>query len=170
MARYAQTIVVNDAYKSILRAKQGGSKARAKQKWTEAREYISPVIGEISSRDKLLILAALYWGEGTKAELNIINGDSELLRVFVECMEELGVPRNDLSFSLRVFGDMSVQAAKDFWARRLGITTSEIKSVEMVPGGKGGKLPNGMCRVRMRKGERHFKLIMSMIQLVSSRI
>ncbi len=166
--RYIRDVKVDKKYQDILRIKKGGSKARADVRWQQARTQMLPLIGNLQKRDKLLILAALYWGEGTKSELNIINSDAELLRVFLICIEELGVSRHALSFSLRTFEDISLRKAKQYWAKQLDIPVAIISSAEIKRAKKIGKLPYGMCRIRMRKGERYFKQIMSMIQLIAS--
>jgi hypothetical protein len=52
----------------------------------------------------------------------------------------------------------------------LNLPVSQIRSVNILKGKKVGKLEYGMCRVRVTKGERHFKLIMSMIDLIKSHL
>jgi hypothetical protein len=168
--RYIKDVQVGSEYEAALKVKQGGSRSRSEVRWREARNSVKPLIGDISKRDKLLILAALYWGEGTKKELNIINSDPQLLAVFVDCLESLGVSRESLTYSLRTHSDVSISQSKKYWAQELGVGTNMVKSVEVVQGKKRGKLPHGMCRIRMRKGERYFKQIMSMIELISTSV
>src|SRR3989338_1546198 len=47
---------------------------RSKLEWEKAQAEATRLVGKLTARDKILVLCALYWGEGTKRELNIING------------------------------------------------------------------------------------------------
>ena len=168
--KYIQNVKVLEEYKQILRAKQGGSKARADKGWKESVQKADGLLGTLTKRDKLIILTTLYWGEGTKRELNIINSDPELLRVFIECLLLIGVTRDMLRVTLRIFEDGSENEARKYWARALKIPENSILGVNILEGKKLGKLKYGMCRVRVTKGAPHFKLIMSMIELLKSKI
>ena len=168
--KYIQNVKVLEEYKQILRTKQGGSKARAEKGWKESSQRATRLLGTLTERDKLIILATLYWGEGTKRELNIINSDPELLRVFIECLLLIGVTRDMLRVTLRIFEDGSQKEAKRYWSQALKIPENSILGVNILEGKKLGKLKYGMCRVRVTKGAPHFKLIMSMIELLKSKI
>ncbi|MEK7538856.1 MAG: hypothetical protein AAB552_03375 [Patescibacteria group bacterium] len=167
---YIKNVTVLPQYVELLKSKQGGSKVRAQKNWSicfgKAQDMLLPII----EKDKLLILAALYWGEGTKRELNIINSDPELLRVFVECLLNIGVTRDMLRVTLRIYEDMPEKEIRKYWAGVLKIPEKSILGVNILKGKKVGKLKYGMCRVRVTKGAPYFKLIMSMIELIKSRI
>jgi hypothetical protein len=147
-----------------------GSARKAKRDWNESRITASNLIKNISIEGEILILASLYWGEGTKNELNIINSDPNLIRVFVNCLKRIGVKKEDLLVSIRIYEDMNLEKVKTFWAKNIDIDRSLIKSVNILFGKKKGRLEYGMCRVRVRKGARYFKIIMSMIDLIKSRL
>lgn len=168
--RYAQGVKVDKEFQQSLREKQGGSRARAKRQIESAKERAKSLLGRIDSRDKMLVLAALYWGEGTKRELNIINGDPNLLRVFVACVQELGVPMNALQFTLRLYEDIHQETATVFWAQTLSIAAERIKITEVLKGRKKGRFKFGMCRIRLRKSGEYFKLIMAMIESIKEEI
>ncbi len=168
--RYIKDVKVLPEYKDLLKSKQGGSRARARRGWEGASKKVESIFPELSSQNKLLVLASLYWGEGTKRELNLINSDPDLLRVFVECLLELGVTREMLRITIRIYEDMSEKDSRKYWARVLGVTEKNIIGVNVLKGKKKGKLKYGMCRVRVTKGEQYFKLIMSMIELIKSKI
>ena len=125
--RYAHSVTIAPEFVEIHRAKQGGSRARSAREWEKARGKAALYLGKLSSRDKILILAGLYWGEGTKRELNIINGDASLLRVFIICLGELGVLKENLRISLRLFEDIEEHRARMFWARELGVSAKAIR-------------------------------------------
>lgn len=151
----------------MLRMKQGGSRKRSDLAWAEARlEAKRLLAAPLSSRERLLLLAGLYWGEGTKASFNVINSDPAMIKTAVECMRDLGIQKKDLRISLRLHSDIRPKEAVAFWAELLGVDAHEIKANEIIPGKKIGKLRYGMCRVRVAKAERYFKLVMSLIHEV----
>jgi len=162
--RYARSVRVAPEFAGLLKSKQGGSRARARRDWEQAKARSVEIVGKLSFRDRMLVLAALYWGEGTKRELNIINGDASLLRMFIVCLEALGIKRSSLRISLRLFEDIDVQRAKEYWARELRVRSNVISVSEFSKGKKNGKLAYGMCRIRVQKSGPCFKLVMSMIE------
>jgi len=168
--RFAKNVIVLPEYASLLRQKQGGSKKRAEKFWEESRAMASDLLKGVNQRDKLFILAALYWGEGTKKELNIINSDSALIKVFLSCLRELGVKKDELRLSLRIYDNIDADAAKKYWAGVCGVNKKDILNVNVLAGKKIGKLPYGMCRVRATKSAKHFKLIISMIDFIKSQL
>ena len=147
-----------------------GSTRKAKRDWDASKITASELVKDISLSGEMLVLACLYWGEGSKNELNIINSDPNLIRIFVNCIKKLGVRNEDLLVSARIYEDLNPEKVKSFWARNLGINEKLIRSINVLPSKKKGKLPYGMCRVRVRKGARYFKIIMSVIDLIKSRL
>jgi transcriptional regulator with XRE-family HTH domain len=166
VSRYIQGVRVLPEYVDILRVKQGGSKVRAKIHWAEKKEEARILITDITRREWLLILASLYWGEGTKKELNIVNSDPTMLRVVVHCLRELGIPTMDFRATLRIYGDLDKQNAIKFWSQAIGIPVECFINVNVLQGKKDGKLPYGMCRLRVLKGGKYFKLLMSLIERI----
>lgn len=163
--RYVRDVLILPEFRDAWRAKQGGSKQRAFVQWNNARRSASerfPV--EESDYTKILILACLYWGEGTKQEFNISNSDPALIAVFVECLKVLGVKKEDLRVNVRTYEDIDIEQCKSFWAKVVGIPENQILSVNVLKGKKLGKLKYGMCRVRVRKGAPYFKFVMSYIE------
>ncbi len=147
-----------------------GSIKKSKMAWDSARKMASDEIKNISREGKMLILACLYWGEGNKKELNLINSDPNLIRIFVNCLMDLGVKKDDFFISVRIYEDMNQEKVKDFWAKTIGIKKELFKGSDVLVGKKLGKLEYGMCRIRVRKGGNYFKSIMSMIDLIKSKI
>lgn len=166
--KYIKNIKVLPQYKLILKSKQGGSIKKSRDNWNSAASSARKLIRSIVKRDRLLILAALYWGEGNKRELNLNNSDPILIRTFIECLKDLGVRKEELKITLRLYEDINVQKAKTFWANILDISEDKILGVTILAGKKVGKLEYGMCRVRVTRGAPYFKLIMSVINLIKS--
>lgn len=166
--KYIKNVRVLPQYESLLRAKQGGSIARSKRKWAEASKEARRLVECITERERLLILACLYWGEGNKRDLDLNNSDPALIKVFVECLKIIGVKKDDLRITLRLYNDLNRQRAIKYWSDLLEISADKILGVNTLYGKKKGKLKYGMCRVRVAKGGPYFKLIMSMIDLIKS--
>lgn len=168
--RFIKNVVVLPEYINLLKQKQGGSINRSKKLWKESELKAIKLLGKIKKRDKFFILAAIYWGEGTKKELSLINSDPALIRVFLSCLEEIGINKKDLRVSLRIYENIKIDEAKKYWASICGIRMENILNVNILKGKKLGKLPYGMCRIRISKSGPYFKLIMSMIKIIKSKI
>jgi hypothetical protein len=166
--KYIQKVSVSPKYRSLLKSKQGGSINRSKNEWINAVIRAKKLIGNLEQRDKLLILACLYWGEGNKTELNLNNSDPALIKVFVDCLHLIGIEKSDLRITIRIYEDINREEAIKFWANLLKIHKNRILGVNILKGKKIGKLKYGMCRVRVSKGGTYFKLMMSMIDLIKS--
>jgi len=147
-----------------------GSKNISDNEWKDTKKEAINLLGDFSKQSKLLVLASLYWGEGNKKELNLINSDPELIRVFVNCLGEVGVKNEDLKITLRLFDNININEARTFWSKITGVTFDRILVGEIINGKKIGKLKYGMCRVRVRKSHYYFKLIMNMVDLIKSRL
>lgn len=168
--RYVKNISVPDEYAKILREKQGGSKQRAAGLRQDIFEKAESIIGDLSSRDRLFLLLGLYWGEGTKADLSMINSDPVLLQSFASCLQDFGITKDRIRLSLRVHGDVSLRASKDFWSTTLGIPLHHFGRIEVIDGKKKGKLPYGMCRIRVLGGVKERLLIQTAISIVGRKL
>lgn len=161
--KYCRNVEVGEKYKEILKRKQGGSEKRAMKSWKIAEHIAKEKIQKLTERDRLLILAALYWGEGTKHELNFCNTDPQMIKIFIQALFLLGVSKDDLLVTIRIYEDIDKNKAVSYWAKVVGIHPSLIRNVNVLHGKKVGKLEYGMCRVRVAKSAKYFKLIMSLI-------
>ena len=166
VSKYIQEVSITSLGLAALNIKQGSSVYRSKQEWKQKQREVESLFSQIESKDKLLILACLYWGEGTKKELNIINSDPKMLRVFVSCLKDLGLEDVRFKVTIRLYQDIDKEAAMLFWAQSLKLPLSCIKNFDILQGKKDGKLLYGMCRIRVERGAEHFKLIMSLIERI----
>jgi len=164
--RYIKDITILPEYQELWKIKRGGSKTRSLREWNEAKIKASKLIGPFSLRERMLVLCCLYWGEGNKTELSLINSDPALIQVFIVCLKDIGVEHSDLKISLRLFENINKNEATNYWSKTLSLPIGTITKIDVIKGNKVGKLKYGMCRVRVRKAGKNFKLIMSMIDLV----
>lgn len=168
VAKYISGIQVLPEYAEILRVKQGGSKERARIHWEKARLAARDMLGELSQRDRLLLMTGLYWGEGSKGAFDFINGDPYLVRAYIDGLFALGVKKEEIRLNFRIFSDMDKSVITKFWVGFLKFDESQVGWFEVVEGNGKRKLLHGMCRVHVIKGAPYFKLIMSMIDFIKS--
>lgn len=164
--RYVKGIVVPEASLKRLKEKQGGAKQRAAGLRENCIEEAALMLGTLSKRDYLILLIGLYWGEGTKRDFSIINSDPKLLQTVMLSLKMTGVSLERISLSLRLHSDISIARAKRFWSRALDVSEERIGRIEIIEGKKKGKLPHGMCRIRVSRGIRDRLILQSAITLI----
>ncbi len=164
--RHIRGVEVPKQFKQRLREKQGGAKERAKGLRDNIALYTKRLVGELSARDRLFLLIGLYWGEGTKRDFSVINSDPALIRTLIRCLRVLDIPQDRLEISLRMHTEISVPKAKLFWERTTGLSKDLMRRVEIIEGKKKGRLPHGMCRIRVKSGIRERLIIQTAISQI----
>lgn len=164
--KYIQGVSILPKYQEIWKIKRGGSKARSQRDWKEAQNKASKIVRHIGFTEKMIVLSCLYWGEGNKTSLDLINSDPSMLKVIISCLKDLGIKNSELKVSLRLFQNINKKKAVYFWTRTLALPKNTIQKIDVIKGNKVGKLKYGMCRLRVEKGGKYFKLIISMIDLI----
>lgn len=158
--KYIKNVNILPEFQKFWQDKRKVSIRRRLQQLEMAQKEAREIITDLTKREKILIAASLYWAEGTKKnDFCLSNTDPELIRTFVECLKELGVKSENLSISIRVFNDLDKEAASAFWCTVTGLPKESIKFISVLEGKKQGKLPHGMCRIRVQKGGYLLKLI-----------
>lgn len=165
---HIKDVEINKYYSKILRSKKASSVNRSLKQWELARSKARDLISSISAKEKIIIASCLYWGEGTKREFSLINSDPTLIKVFLDCIQELGITCDKLRVTLRIYEDIDREKALDYWSRAIGIKKLQISNINILRGKKNGKLKYGMCRIRVAKGAVYFKLIQSVIELIKT--
>lgn len=166
ISKYIKNVQISSPYDVILREKQGGSKTRSQKEWKKSVLIARQILKKIKERDKFLILACLYWGEGNKREFDLINSDPSLIKVVISCLSVLNVNPDSLRISIRIYEDLDKDKVLDFWSNITGVPKNKIINIDVLKGKKAGKLNYGMCRVRIAKSAKYFKIIMSMVDLI----
>ncbi len=170
VSKYIQKVKILPQFRLILKRKQGGSKTRSEDLWLKSKQSAKEIIKELKLRDKIFLLIGIYWGEGTKKELNIINSDPVLLRAFVDFIKEIGVAKNRIKASVRIYNDINHNKVVDHWANILSLKKEQFFKIEVIKGKKKGKLEFGMCRLRVEKSSKEFKLLLSLINVIKEHI
>jgi hypothetical protein len=78
----------------------------------------------------------------------------------------MGIPKNRIKISIRLFSDLDRKKSINFWLSELNLKKDNLISVNYLERKKEGKLPYGMCRLRVEKGSLYFKQLISMIDFV----
>lgn len=168
VTRHIKAVKILPEFYSVWKSKRGGSAKYAEQRRQTSYSKASEVIKDFNRRDQLIIAACLYWGEGNKKEFSFSNTDARLVETFVNCLTKLGVKKERLKISIRIYEDIDQAEAKRYWARIVRISPETITSVNVLSGKKFGKVPYGMCRIRLTKGNDYFNLLMATVRLISA--
>ncbi len=167
--QYVQNTPIQPEYQARWKERAGSALFRSKQEEDRALKRAQQLIREtpLSQREHLLMAAMLYWGEGTKRELCVINTDAYLLRIFIDALvNTLHIPRTRFTFALRLYEDLEPDAATVYWCGMLGLLPKQLTTVSILSGKKKGKLKYGMCRVRLLRGAPQLKLLKAIVQVV----
>ncbi len=81
-------------------------------------------IKKLSKRELFIFGFALYWAEGGKtraSSLSLGNTDPAMLKVFIQWLTLLGVPKNKLRIKLHMYKDMDQKKTIAFWKQILGV-------------------------------------------------
>jgi hypothetical protein len=166
VSKYIKGVTFSESGNKIWESKRFPSKHKSKEDWKKASQKSSLLIQKLSSRDYLIILACLYWGEGNKKNLSLINSDPKLILVFIKSLKIIGVKQSDLKVSVRIFQDLDKEKVLNFWSNLTGVSVDKFSETDVIQSDKVGKLEYGMCRVRVAKAGQYFKLIMSVIDFI----
>ncbi len=165
--RYVKGVEILPEYLSEWAGKRGGSRKIRLQKELKAYEEGKKFISELSEREKMFFLCALYWAEGNKKDFSLSNTDPRLIKVFVECMRDVfKLDNNNFFINVRLYEDLDEEKSLDFWSKVVKISKNNLKGVNILKGKKKGKLEHGMCRVRIAKGGDFLKKIMGINKAV----
>lgn len=157
---HVHTIKVSEKYINKIRMNQGGSKIRRDRDLARARgEAVAFVPKDIDKSTAAILAATLYWGEGSKRDFNLANSDPNLVRLFISCMKKLGISPDKFALHVRTYEDLDRNKAIRYWTSITKIPKSNVVRVEVLKGRKNGKLPYGMCRIRLYKGAYQLKFL-----------
>lgn len=160
----------------------------AQKRAKESQEKASRVVGKLSSRDILLVGAALYWGEGYKRlrtvsgkqrthhSISMVNADPILIKAFIKFMVDiLEVKMNEIKASMRLYRTINEGAAREYWASETGLPalnfrkTAWLVSISSQRKKKYNRLPYGSLQVEV-SNTNNFHKVMGFIKGIKSAI
>jgi len=171
--KYIKGVEILPEFIELWKIKRSGSRYVKNLKEQKAFEEAIKLIGEISVKEKMLFLSALYWAGGSKKDLGLSNTDPDLIKVFIEGLRKVfNVGEERFRISIRIFEDMDREKCLNFWSKVIGVPKDKFINVNVLYGKKKGKLEYGMCRIRVSKGGDLLKQIKGMnkafIQAIAS--
>lgn len=158
--RHIQGVKILPEYWKEWHGKQGGSIKRMKIRERLAEEKAEKTILSLSNKERMIFLTALYWGEGSKSDFNLMNTDADLISVFIQGLQKIfNISKDRLRISIRIYEDLDKRECLKYWSKITGVPVEKFVSVNILKGNKKGKLPYGMCRLRILKGGDMLKYI-----------
>lgn len=168
VCKYLKNIELTEEAKGKLERKRFPSKVFSEKQKQEATQFAYSFLGKLSDREKIIVAVALYWGEGTKKDFNIINGDPFLIKSFLEGILSLGVSKNVVRISVRYYDGQNKELIKKYWLDLLDLDDSAVSGYEKVASGTKNKLEYGMCRLRIKRPSYYHKVIIALIESLKS--
>ncbi len=152
----------------MWQGKRGGSKKRKQKLEVVAYTKAKKIINGLNEKEKILFLAALYWGEGGKKDFNFTNSDPEMIKIFVNGLKNvLNINLDQVRVSIRIYEDLDREKSLDYWSEITSIPKAKFVNVDVLKGKKLGKLKYGLCRIRIRKGGNMLKYLSALNRRVS---
>ena len=167
-SKYCKGVLISKVGQARLAERRFPAKLKSFTEKSEADIFSKKVLGNLNTRDMFLVISALYWGEGTKRELNLINGDPELVKVFINGLLCIGVKKESIKINIRFYSNQKKDEVTKFWIKHLGLSHSNLVGYEEIESGGLDKLVHGMCRVRVVKSSYFHKVLTSAIGIISS--
>jgi len=154
-----------------IRSQQGGSARRSKERWLLAEKQAKKLLDFFDEEDAwVVLLVALYWAEGSKGSFVFTNTDEKMIRIFLKIIRnQLTIPDKDIDIMIRTCTPMNPIVCRRYWSR---ITKVPFRYVRINHNDKQNKSKTnfGMCRVIIKKGGQHLKLIHCLIQELTARM
>jgi len=118
---------------------------------------------------------ALYWAEGSKTRnhLELANADERLLCLFIRWVREYLDFNAEFVLQLHLHTGNDEDSAKDHWRSSLNLPRVHFYKTFIKPAGTGhrkNKLPQGVCRVRVRKASDNWNRVMEWIDYLATRL
>lgn len=155
---HTRKIKIKPEFLKYWSQKRGGSVRRMLMEQEQAYAEGKKFAGKLTEREKLLLLATLYWGEGNKKDFILSNTDPKLIKLFASLLREILKINNDrLRGGIRIYEDIDKSKSLEFWSQATGIPKLNFSEIQVIDGKKSGKLEFGMCRIRILKGGKELK-------------
>jgi len=130
-------------------------------------------VNRLSSRELMILGAALYWGEGYKnfgQKKNIYpyicfgNSDPEMVITFVSFLERiLKISKDRMKCQIMIYPNLSSQKSIDYWQNLTKIPSENFRTQMAISRSSQGKrpwnlLPYGTFQLRVHKRQEFFKI------------
>jgi hypothetical protein len=156
--------------KALLRSRMSSGIKRKEEGWSRARQEAEQILVNFKEESAWpVLLASLYWAEGTKnREFVFTNTDPLMVRIFLKIIRErLNVQDSNLTITVRISGSTDKNGCKRHWA---GVTKIPFDKIRVDHNNlhNKGKTAHGICRITLKKGGHTLKLMHCLIQKIAA--
>lgn len=145
-----------------IREIQGGSKKRKQQNVVLAQKMAKEFLVN-KNRELSIVVAMLYWAEGTKEACEFINSDGRMIKLYLRGLREIFCIKNDeIKPTMRIFSGMDEKRCLSHWSRVTDLSKRQF-TIRMNDGGQRGNTQFGMCRITVKKGHFVLKVLRALI-------
>lgn len=161
--RLTRDVQLNAKQKQILQSRMGGSTIRLKERKLLADKQANRMIRTAYSRKcRPLILAALYWAEGTKSSFVFTNTDADMIRIFLHILRtSFQVSNSRLKVMVRIGSEQNKRAAVTHWANVTELLPEKL-SLNIHSKFNKTTTQHGLCRITVSKGGQLLKTVMAL--------
>lgn len=164
LAGWCRDVTLTDDQASAILARTGARRGIPRDTQRKRRAEVEHI--RIGARgfalkhlhDPLFVAGTtLYWGEGDKTArlLALANADPAAHRLFINWTRRFHGEHAAFVLSLHLHEGNDESLARRWWASALHLGEPEFTKTYIKPSGTGHRkniLPNGVCRVRLRRG------------------
>lgn len=163
---HTKGVQMSDESRKLIRSYQGGSKIQSQSAWNQAKEEAASILSKYNEELAWpILLAALYWSEGTKRSGFVFtNTDGAMIKVFLKILRSrLHVQNEELDVLIRTCSPMDIRKCREHWSKVTGIQSKKIKINHDDKQNKS-RTEFGMCRITLRRGGYRLKLMHCLIR------
>src|SRR5581483_1100571 len=114
---HIHSIVVEPKYVSLLKSKRGGSALKKQKNWQISKELAENLLHS-PNRECVMVLAMLYWAEGSKKECVFTNSDSRMIDLYIKIIVKVfNIAKDRIVPTVRIFSGMDERKCLDYWAK-----------------------------------------------------
>ncbi len=163
--RHTHTVQLSLDIKQYIQSRRGGSTSRKETNVQRAIADARALFAKCSTTHiGPVVLASLYWAEGTKSSFVFTNTDGDMMRLF------LGILRKDFKLSTERFQIMirlgthqHKKTALKYWSDVTGVPVRDLR-VNINQKYNRTTTKYGLCRVTISKGAQLLKLVRALRQ------
>jgi hypothetical protein len=153
-----------ERYSNTMRRKR---EERHRLYYTQEKEKWFP----FSERELFIAGLFLYWGEGNKADRNVVsvsNTDPSVIKFAINWIINcLYISRSFVRIQLHLYSDMDINEETDYWARQLDLNKNQfcrpyIKESKKTSLDQKGLFGHGTCNIRVCKTEIKERILMDL--------
>jgi len=147
-----------------IKFRQGGSHKRKLERIEIAKEKAEN-LSQSKDWHEAVILAMLYWAEGSKRDFCFTNSDTDMIKLFLKILKKVfKVKKNSLYIVLRITDDMDKDNCLKYWSKKTGISTNNFK-IRTNDGIHKMNSEFGICKVFVKKGRNLLKLVNAILEI-----